>query len=374
MEGWVAKGLQQASLMTGIQCNPLTLSLLMAVVSSPTGGLAEDHRQLNWFVSAPAVSRLTSDEVIQMRNELFTKEKERQLSLYPRIEKIEVKYAGKSHPGSVFVMNKALSTPYNCAMHLSEWHCKKSVLALVDGEVWDMYRPLTKSCEIQFLTFKDEDPEEVNKAYWRSCAMMMACVLKRAFKDEYSVNLIKALEVPVISGAFCYDVILDGRLNDWKPTNDNFRSLTRDAKKLIHKDLPFETLHVEAKVAREMFQHNRYKMEMIERKASQNAEGIVTLHRFGDFVDVSEGPHIPRTSFCFQYEITAAHNLQTNQSELIRRFQGVSLPIHLKAHHTVWHKLLERSKRLVTEEKYLEAAVEHHEAKDGTEEGETVSI
>ncbi|KAM6383748.1 large ribosomal subunit protein mL39 isoform 2-T2 [Alca torda] len=209
------------------------------------------------FISTPAVSRLTSEEVIQMRNDLFTKEKERQLSLYPRIEKIEVKYTGKSHPGSVFVMNKALSTPYNCAMHLSEWHCKKSVLALVDGEVWDMYRPLTKSCEIQFLTFKDEDPEEVNKAYWRSCAMIMACVLKRAFKDEYSVNLIKAPEVPVISGAFCYDVILDNRLNDWKPTNDNFRSLTRDAGKLIHKDLPFETLHVEAKVAREMFQHNR---------------------------------------------------------------------------------------------------------------------
>ncbi|XP_035752310.1 39S ribosomal protein L39, mitochondrial [Egretta garzetta] len=326
------------------------------------------------FISTQTISRLTSDEVIQMRNELFTKEKERQLSLYPRIEKIEVKYTGKSHPGSVFVMNKALSTPYNCAMHLSEWHCRKSVLALVDGEVWDMYRPLTKSCEIQFLTFKDEDPEEVNKAYWRSCAMIMACVLKQAFKDEYSVTLIKAPEVPVISGAFCYDVILDNRLNDWKPTNDNFRSLTRDAGKLIHKDLPFEMLRVEAKVAREMFQHNRCKMEMIDQKASQNMEGIVTLYRFGDFVDVSEGPHIPRTSFCFQYEITAAHNLQTNQSELIRRFQGVSLPIHLKAHHTVWHRLLERSKRLVTEEKYLEAAAECHETKSGTEEGKTVSI
>ncbi|NWW57100.1 RM39 protein, partial [Ifrita kowaldi] len=110
---------------------------------------------------------------------------------------------------------------------------------------------------------------------------------------------------------------------------DNFCSLTRDAKKLIHQDLPFETLRVEAKVAREMFQHNIYKMEMIERKASENMEGIVMLHRFGDFVDVSEGPHIPRTSFCFQYEITAAHNLQTDQSELIRRFQGVSLPVHL---------------------------------------------
>ncbi|NXX15334.1 RM39 protein, partial [Podargus strigoides] len=110
---------------------------------------------------------------------------------------------------------------------------------------------------------------------------------------------------------------------------DSFRSLTRDARKLIDKDLPFETLRVEAKVAREMFQHNKYKMEMIEQKASQNTEGIIALHRFGDFVDVSEGPHIPRTSFCFQYEITAAHNLQTNQPELMRRFQGVSLPIHL---------------------------------------------
>ncbi|KAJ7408810.1 39S ribosomal protein L39, mitochondrial [Willisornis vidua] len=269
------------------------------------------------FISAPAVSQLTPEEMVRMRNELFTKEKERQLSLHPRIEKIEVKYTGKSHPGSVFVMNKALSTPYNCAMHLSEWHCNKSVLALVDGEVWDMYRPLTKSCEIQFLTFKDEDPEEVNKAYWRSCAMIMACVLKKAFKDEYSVSLVKALEVPG---------------------------------------------------------DKKYKMEMIERKASQNMEGIVTLHRFGDFVDVSEGPHIPRTSFCFQYEITAAHNLQTDHSELIRRFQGVSLPIHLKAHHTVWNKLLERSKRLVMEEKYMEAAAEDLEAKDGPEEGKTISI
>ncbi|NXN96698.1 RM39 protein, partial [Rhinopomastus cyanomelas] len=110
---------------------------------------------------------------------------------------------------------------------------------------------------------------------------------------------------------------------------ENLRSLSRDAHILIHKDLPFETLHVEAKVAREMFQHNRYKMEMIEQKAAQNVEGLVQLHRLGDFVDVSKGPHIPRTSFCFQYEITAAHNLETNQSELIRRFQGLSLPVHL---------------------------------------------
>ncbi|XP_015279885.1 PREDICTED: 39S ribosomal protein L39, mitochondrial-like [Gekko japonicus] len=210
-------------------------------------------RRLWWgcsrrFVSTDLVPKLSTAEIAQMRNKLFAKEKERQLSLYPRIEKIEVKYVGKSHPGTIFVMNKGLSTPYTCAMHLSEWHCKKSVLALVDGKIWEMYRPFTQSCEIQFLTFKDEDPEEVNKV--------------------------------VLSGAFCYDVILDNRLNDWKPTKENLHSFTKEVHKLIHKDLPFEVLDVDIKVALKIFQHNQYKLDVVKQKASQNSEGTVQLNSF----------------------------------------------------------------------------------------------
>ncbi|XP_053164258.1 39S ribosomal protein L39, mitochondrial isoform X2 [Hemicordylus capensis] len=311
------------------------------------------------FVSTAPAPQLSTAEIAQMRSELFTKEKERQLSLYPRIEKIEVKYVGKSHPGTLFIMNKGLSTPYSCAMHLSEWHSKKSVLALVNGEVWDMYRPFTQTCEIQFLTFKDEDPEEVNKAYWRSCAMILGYVLEQAFKDEYSVTLVRAPEVPVISGAFCYDVLLDNRLDEWKPTEESFRSLTKEVHKLIHKDLPFEMLDVDAKVALEIFQHNKYKLDRVEQKASQNADGIVRLYRFGDFVDVSEGPHIPRTSMCCQYEVTSVHNLEGSQSELIRRFQGLSVPIHLRLHHSVWYRLRERSQKLVNEDRWKEAKDEN---------------
>ncbi|XP_034972241.1 large ribosomal subunit protein mL39 [Zootoca vivipara] len=311
------------------------------------------------LVSTAPAPQLSVADIAQMRNELFTKEKERQLSLYPRIEKIEVKYVGKPHPGTLFIMNKGLSTPYTCAMHLSEWHCRRSVLALVDGQIWDMYRPLTRSCEIQFLTFKSEDPEEVNKAYWRSCAMMLGCVLEQAFKDEYPVTLVRAPEVPVISGAFCYDVILDSRLDDWKPTAESLHSLTKDVNKLIHKDLPFEMLDVDAKVALEIFQHNKYKRELIEQQASQNSERIVKLHRLGDFVDISEGPQIPRTSLCHQYEVTAAHNVPSAESELMRRFQGLSVPIYLKLHHTIWHRLRERSQNLISEDKMKEAKDEN---------------
>ncbi|XP_062967621.1 large ribosomal subunit protein mL39 [Cynocephalus volans] len=302
------------------------------------------------FIATSPASQLSPTELIEMRNDLFNKEKNRQLSLTPRTEKIEVKHVGKTDSGTVFVMNKNISTPYSCAMHLSEWYCRKSILALVDGQPWDMYKPLTKSCEIEFLTFKDRDPGEVNKAYWRSCAMMMGCVTERAFKDEYMVSLVRAPEVPVIAGAFCYDVVLDKRLDEWMPTKENLRSFTKDAHALIYKDLPFETLEVEAKVALEIFQHNKYKIDFVEEKASQNPERIVKLHRIGDFIDVSEGPLIPRTSICCQYEVSAVHNLQPTQPSLIRRFQGLSLPIHLRAHFTIWDKLLERSRKMVTED------------------------
>ncbi|XP_072441844.1 large ribosomal subunit protein mL39 [Chiloscyllium punctatum] len=302
------------------------------------------------FLSTAADSCLASTELLQKRSQLFDKEKDRQRALIPRIEKIEVKHVGTPDPGTVFIMNKGLSTPYNCAMHMSEWCVKRSILALVDGEVWDMYKPLTKSCDIQFLTFKDENPEEVNKAYWRSCAMIMGYVLQTAFKEEYIVELITTPEIPVISGAFCYDVKLDGRLDDWIPSAENLRSLTKQAHVLIHKDLPFELLEVAPKVAMEIFRESKYKLAAIEEQASLNPNKLVKLYRIGDFVDVSNGPHISRTSVCLQYEITAAHNLRTSQSGLVRRFQGISLPIHLKVLFSVWDRLRQRSQKLITKD------------------------
>ncbi|XP_072288324.1 large ribosomal subunit protein mL39 isoform X2 [Pyxicephalus adspersus] len=286
------------------------------------------------FYSVATATKLTNAEISQRRSALFEKEKERQLSLNPLIEKIEVAHVGKADPGTVFLMNKGISTPYNCAMHLNEWYCAKSVLALVDGELWDMYKPLTKSCKIKFLTFKDEDPEEVNKAYWRSCSAILGHVLEQAFKDDYIVNLVRAPEIPVIAGAFCYDVVLDPKLDEWQPTKENLHSFTRDALKLIRQDLPFECLEVEEKVARDIFQHNPYKLMCLEEKAAQHPEGKVTLHRFGEFVDLTEGPHIPRTSFCMQYEVTAAHSIVNISTEHVRRFQGLSLPWHLQVTET----------------------------------------
>lgn len=68
------------------------------------------------FIATSPASQLSPTELIEMRNDVFNKEKNRQLSLTPRTEKIEVKHVGKTDPGTVFVMNKNVSTPYSCAM------------------------------------------------------------------------------------------------------------------------------------------------------------------------------------------------------------------------------------------------------------------
>ena len=45
---------------------------------------------------------------------------------------------------------------------LSELLMNRSVVALVNGKVWDMNRPLEENCELKFLHFKDEKPFDAN--------------------------------------------------------------------------------------------------------------------------------------------------------------------------------------------------------------------
>ena len=57
---------------------------------------------------------LSSDDIIAKRNELFNYEQKRQRENIGRIEKIEVRYLGVPQDETL-VMNKNISTPYNCA-------------------------------------------------------------------------------------------------------------------------------------------------------------------------------------------------------------------------------------------------------------------
>lgn len=297
--------------------------------------------------SAAAAPRLSSAAVLAQRSAQFSREQLRQRALQPRVEKVEVQLQGPGLQGTLLVMNRGLSTPYSCARHLSEWHVNSSALALVDGQPWHMHKPLTRSCELTLLTFRDADPQTLNQAYWRSCAALLGLVLESAFKDQFSVELLKTPEVPVTAGAFCCDLLLDPLLDSWKPTEENLRSLTRDALQMISRDLPWEPLEVSASLALEIFSQSRCKQEEVEEAAAQSQNGTVTLYRCGDHVTLSSAPLVSRTGLCSQFEVTSIHTLSEHTRGVQRRAQGLSLPVNLTAHHTVWRKLRKRAERLV---------------------------
>ncbi|XP_068446448.1 large ribosomal subunit protein mL39 [Clinocottus analis] len=299
------------------------------------------------LATAAAAARAPAIEVRSHRSAVFSREQARQKALYPRIEKIEVSMQGPGLDGTLLIMNKGMSTPLSCARHLTEYHVTNSALALVDGEPWSLHQPLTQSCSLTLLTFKDSDPTLVNQAYWQSCAALLGQVMETAFKDDFTVNLLSTPEVEVTSGAFCCDVVLDPQLDSWTPSEESLRSLTRGAQQLIHHDLAWEPLEVAPSLALEVFSHSRCKQEEVEHKAAQNPKGTVMLHRCGDHVLLSVGPLVARTGLCSQYEVTALHSLEQGPWGLHRRAQGLSLPRQLQAHHTVWRKLRWRAEKLV---------------------------
>jgi hypothetical protein len=51
------------------------------------------------------------------------------------------------------------TTPYEIACGISKGLADSTVVAKVDGEVWDLDRPLEKSCSIHLLKFDDEDAQ-----------------------------------------------------------------------------------------------------------------------------------------------------------------------------------------------------------------------
>ena len=46
---------------------------------------------------------------------------------------------------------------------INEFVTKRSVLALINGEPWDMHRPLETDCELELLHMLDEGCELQNK-------------------------------------------------------------------------------------------------------------------------------------------------------------------------------------------------------------------
>lgn len=288
---------------------------------------------------------LSKVEARKRRNQLFDEEKRRQRAELGRIEKIEVTYKSVEDE-VVMAMNRDISTPYDCARHISENVAKVAAIALVDGRVWDMHKPFAGTCELELVTMQSPRTSAVNHAFWRTCSLILGAVADGAFKDHLDVHL-HSFPVPAIrSGSFIYDVFVD--LPEWRPTDSELHAMSALFVKLTNRELRLERLDVPLGVALDIFRDNPFKSQQIPNIAKDSDNDRVPLYRLGDHVDISRGPMVSHSGLMGRVTVSAVHKLADGPVNGLYRFQGIALPKGILLNHFAYSILEKRAKKLNT--------------------------
>ncbi|KAL4229448.1 54S ribosomal protein L39 [Mactra antiquata] len=301
------------------------------------------HSKRKDFYSS-ASKKLTNAEIRKRRSALFTEEKNRQIELIKRLNKVPVSYYG--HPEQdgphKMLMNSHVSTPYHCAMHIDEYLTKRSIVATVNGEPWDMHKPFPENAvTLEFHHMLDEDPSLPNQAFWNTGSFVLGSVIDKSFKDNVLVQLYDTPKTKVEDGCFMYDVFMD--IPDWKPSQMELQCLSREGGRLWIHELEFEPLTVGEDVAMKMFEDNPYKIKSLNSMLNESESDKLTLYRMGDYVDVSTGPLISNTSQLSRFSVTAVHQIDCPTNGKLYRFQALALPRDLKMHWWAWDFVCRRA-------------------------------
>lgn len=317
---------------------------------------------------------MTADDI--KRNQIFQDEMDRQRSYFARLEKIKIVVDSEPGKNKILMMNKNLSTPLDCARHINELLVSRTAVAELlpleeqteDSEsqtekvnnrsiYWDMHRPLTGSHRIRFRHFVEDDVEEVNKAYWRSCSFLLGVAIRRAFKDGVKVMLHSWPRPDIRSGSFVYDVAMN--LDKiWKPSDQELRAFSKllwDICEGCHK---FERLTTSPETAMLMFQDNNFKLQQIQDISAKNEQKHgskkIDLYRCAGYIDISVGPMISHTGLVGRISLASIHQLdhhigvgEPDATGMFYRYQGVSIPSELRLNSFVYQNiLLNKAKKL----------------------------
>jgi threonyl-tRNA synthetase len=246
------------------------------------------------------------------RNELFDKrkaEREAWVAKQPR-EDIEITMPnGDKKTGTSWE-----TTPASIAREISKSLFERTVISQVDEELWDLERPLEKSCRLAFLDF--EHPEG-KKVFWHSSAHILGEAAERRYGCALCIG-------PPVDDGFYYEMALPDMA---AVTAADYKPLKQIAEKAIKEKQPFERLELSKEELLEMFAYNKYKQHIIKDKIPDGTS--TTVYRCGPLIDLCRGPHVPHTGRIKAFEImknSASYFLGDKENDSLQRIYGVSFP------------------------------------------------
>jgi threonyl-tRNA synthetase len=200
------------------------------------------------------------------------------------------------------------------AQSISEGLARNSLSIEVNGEIWDLSRPIDTDASIKIFTWNDKGGKY---AFWHSSAHVFAEALESLYPGvKFGIG-------PPIENGFYYDVDLGDR-----PFGDEeLAAVEKKMIELARTNNTFVRTDVSKKDALEYFQKkgDEYKLELIDGLA----DGTITFYQQGNFVDLCRGPHIPSTGAIKAIKllsVAGAYWRGNEKNKMLKRIYGITFP------------------------------------------------
>jgi threonyl-tRNA synthetase len=171
-------------------------------------------------------------------------------------------------------------TPLQIAEKLN---IKFPVAAMVNGELVDLDRKITKDASVEILTPDDKQGLEVLR---HSAAHVLALAVKKLFPGvKFGIG-------PAIEDGFYYD--FDKKI-PFRP--GDLAKIEEEMRKIAAENLPFKKIGMTKVRAKKTFADQPYKLELLEEIKKPSA------YRLGDFTDLCKGPHAPSSGYVKAFKL-----------------------------------------------------------------------
>ena len=174
------------------------------------------------------------------------------------------------------------TTAMQIAESISSRLAQEVLAASVNGETWDLSRPIMQDSTVKLLKWDDEEGKH---AFWHSSAHLMAEALQELYPGiKFGIG-------PAIENGFYYDV----DPGEATIKEGDFAAIEAKMLELVAKKEEIKRQDITKADAMKMFgdRGEEYKTELI----SELEDGTITTYTQGSFTDLCRGPHLPNTSY-----------------------------------------------------------------------------
>jgi len=202
------------------------------------------------------------------------------------------------------------STGADLANAIGPGLAKAALAARVDGQVWDLARPLPDGAKVAIVTDKDPQALDVLR---HSSAHVLATAVRQLF-PQAQIGF-----GPPIEDGFYYDFQVERPFGP-----DDLEAIEKKMVEVVKADYPFVREEVSRAEAKARFKEDPLKLERIE---DLGADEVISVYTDGPFVDLCRGPHVPSTGRIKHFKLlhaAGAYWRGDERRQMLQRIYGTA--------------------------------------------------